>query len=71
MQYLDYTGSYCSVQEFAAQLGVTEARVRRAIAHGDLRAVQLTRNAAYRIPWSEIRRLMWERDPQAALEPER
>jgi excisionase family DNA binding protein len=64
------TGAYLTAEEFARRLRVTRSAVSKAVARGDVRAVQMGRGGALRIPASEVRRLMLERDPQAALQGE-
>jgi excisionase family DNA binding protein len=66
--YSDWLGAYVSVGEFASRLGVSERTVRRAAARGRVRSVQLGGpGSPYKIPHTELRRLLLERDPQRAF----
>ena len=53
------TAEYVTVEELAALLGVTEETVRRWLRSGALHGIRLpTRRAGWRIPRSEVRRLL-------------
>jgi excisionase family DNA binding protein len=64
------TGTYLTTEEFARRLRVTRSAVYRAVARGDVRAVQMGHGGTLRIPAAELRRLLQERDPAAALKGE-
>lgn len=57
-EHVDWRDEWLTVAEVAARLQLTEDTIRRWCQSGRLQATLLNRRAGYRIPASELRRLL-------------